>query len=280
MPIQAPTHLTHPTHKGKIHPMKYYYREHILGYQRIRAEGKIAWAEIHGGEGFEHFASRAFLERTLPRLRFSSSPPTALEIGCGTGPGACFLAAHGYHVDAIDLIPAAIEIARQQARLRGLQIHYAVQDVTVLPHDGPQYDLIVDSYCLQGIVTDADRQAVYAAVRARLKPDGTYLVSSAMFDPDRFHPHERVVDSATGTLYHRYGDDGLIDPQTGIVYVPLDEDPDAYEGTIQVENKWYLLNRRHHRPAALRAELERAGFRVLYQDAGYGGNLICVHRRT
>ncbi len=260
--------------------MKYYYREHTQGYQRIRAEGKTAWAEIHGGDGFDDFSSRPFLETALPHLHFSSSPPSALEIGCGTGPGACFLAARGFRVDAIDLIPAAIEIARQQARLRGFQIRFAVQDVTALPHDGPQYDLIVDSFCLQGIVTDADRQAVYAAVRARLVPDGTYLVSSAMFDPDRFHPHERVLDGATGTVYHRYGDDGLINPVTGIVYVPLDEDPSAYEGTLQVGGQWYLLNRRHHRPTALRAELERAGFRVLYQDDAYGGNLICVHRQA
>jgi SAM-dependent methyltransferase len=259
--------------------MKYYYREHTQGYERIRAEGKTAWNQIHGGDRFEDFASRAFLEWALPRLRFSSSPPAALEIGCGTGPGACFLAARGFRVDAIDLVPAAIEIARRQAQLRGLSIHYAVQDVTTLPHDGPRYDLIVDSYCLQGIVTDADRQAVYAAVRARLVSNGTYLVSSAMFDPDRFRPHERVVDEATGTVYHRYGDDGLIDPETGIVYVPLDEGPAAYEGAVQVEGEWYLLNRRHHRPAALRAELEGAGFRVLHQDDGYGGNLICVRRR-
>jgi len=260
--------------------MKYYYREHIRGYERIRAEGKTAWNQIHGGEEFEDFSSRAFLEWALPRLRTLSSPPTALEIGCGTGPGACYLAEHGYRVDAIDLVPAAIEIARQQARLRGLSIHYAVQDITTLPHDGPQYDLIVDSYCLQGIVTDADREAVFAAVRARLVPDGTYLVSSAMFDPDRFHQDECVVDEATGTVYHRYGDDGLIDPQTGIVCVPLREDPGTYEGAVQVAGDWYLLSRRHHRPAALRAEIESAGFRVhavQRQDDGYGGNLICVH---
>jgi SAM-dependent methyltransferase len=261
--------------------MKYYYREHLQGYERIRAEGKTAWNQIHGGEEFDDFSSRAFLEWALPRLRLPSSP-RALEIGCGTGPGACYLAARGFCVDAIDLVPAAIEIARQQARLRGLSIHYAVQDVTTLPHDGPQYDLIVDSYCLQGIVTDADRQAVYAAVRARLVADGTYLVSSAMFDPDRFRPHERIVDEATGTVYHRYGDDGLIDPTTGIAYVPLDEDPATYEGAIQIAGDWYLLSRRHHRLAALRAEIESAGFRVhavQRQDDGYGGNLICVHDR-
>jgi 2-polyprenyl-3-methyl-5-hydroxy-6-metoxy-1,4-benzoquinol methylase len=256
--------------------LKYYYREHLAGYARCRAENKTSWAEIHGEDGFEQFASRAFLEEVLPKLLFSGSPPTVLELGCGTGPGACFLAERGFRVDAIDLIPTAIEIARQQSQLRGLQIRYTVQDVTTLPHDGPQYDLIVDSYCLQGIVTDADRRAVYAAVRARLKPDGTYLVSSAMHDPARFQLFEVVIDDATGTVYHRYGDDGLIDPQTGIVYVPLGGDCAAYEGTRQIAGRRYLLNRRHHRPAALRAELEGAGFRVLYQDGGYGGNLVCV----
>jgi SAM-dependent methyltransferase len=260
--------------------MKYYFREHLQGYQRIRAEGKTAWAEIHGSEGFDHFASRAFLEFALPHLRFRSSPPPALEIGCGTGPGACYLAARGFRVDAIDLIPDAIDIARQQAQLRGLHIDFAVQDVTTLPHDGPRYDLVVDSYCLQGIVTDADRESVYAAVRARLAPDGTYLVSSAMFDPARFRPFEQIIDRASGTAYHRYGDDGLIDPATGIVCASLDEGPATYEGTCQIQGHWYLLNRRHRRPAALRAELERAGYRVLYQDDGYGGNLICVHRHT
>ena len=61
--------------------MKYYYREHLVGYEQIRAEGKTAWAEIQGGEGFEPFASRPFLEEVLPGLRFSGVPPTALEIG-------------------------------------------------------------------------------------------------------------------------------------------------------------------------------------------------------
>jgi hypothetical protein len=36
------------------------------------------------------------------------------------------------------------------------------------------------------------------------------------------------------------------------------------------------LNRRHLKPPALKAELEGAGFCVLYQDSGYGGNVICV----
>ena len=257
---------------------KYYYREHALGYQRIVAQGRTAWNEIHGSSGFENFSSRAFLERVLPRLRFPTHPPAALEYGCGTGPGACFLAERGFRVDAVDLIPAAIEIAVKQARVRGLDIHYWVQDICALPREGKQYDLIVDSYCLQGIVTDADRQKVFAAVAARLKPEGYYVVGSAMFDEGRLDATARVLDAETGIVYHRYGEDGLIDVRTGVVYEPLQEGLHTDEDTACVNGKPYLPNRRHRTGPALRAEIEAAGFRVLVQDKEYGGNLVCVHR--
>jgi SAM-dependent methyltransferase len=252
--------------------MKYYYREHILGYQRVKAEGKTAWAEIHGSEGFENFASRPFLEVALPTLRFSSAHPSALEYGCGTGAGACYLAERGFHVHGIDLIPLAIEMAREQARARGLDVDYAVGDICALPHEGVRYDLIVDSYCLQCIVTDADRARVYAAVRARLRPEGYYLVSTAIYDPGRLR-QETVVDRRRGIVYNRYGENGLIDLRTSIVLQSLGGEPGDYEDAVEIDGSWYLPNRRHYRPPALRAELESAGFRVLYQD---GGQVVCA----
>ena len=33
--------------------MRYYHPQHIEGYKRIKAEGKVAWGEIHGSGGFE-----------------------------------------------------------------------------------------------------------------------------------------------------------------------------------------------------------------------------------
>lgn len=252
--------------------MKYYYREHILGYQRVEAEGKTAWAEIHGSEGFENFASRPFLEVALPMLRFSSLHPAALEYGCGTGPGACYLAERGFHVHGIDLIPLAIEMAREQAKARGLEVDYTVGDICALPHEGVRYDLIVDSYCLQCIVTDADRARVYAAVQARLRSEGYYLVSTAIYDPGRLRL-ETVVDRETGIVYSRYGENGLIDLRTSVVLQSLDDGPENYEDAVEIDGSWYLPNRRHFRPPALRAELESAGFRVLYQD---GGHVVCA----
>ena len=258
--------------------MKYYYREHLLGYEQVKTEGTTAWGEIHGVGGFDNFSSRAFLDEILPRLRFSASRPTVLEYGCGTGPGTCFLAERGFQVDGIDLIPLAIEMARELARERGLDIDYQVQDICELPHEGKKYDMIVDSYCLQGIVTEDDRQRVFSAVRARLKPEGRYVISTAMFDEHRFRPETRIVDAATCTAYNGYGESEFIDARTGVVLRKLGEESGGEEDALKIDEDWYLPVRRHRKPAALRTELEAAGFDVLYQDESLGGNMACAVR--
>jgi len=260
--------------------MKYYYREHIKGYEQVKAEGKTAWAEIHGYTGFDNFASREFLEKALPLLHFSVPHPAVLEYGCGTGPGACFLVERGFQVDGTDLIPLAIEMAREQARERNLNIHYEVQDICELPHEGKLYDMIVDSYCLQGIVTDEDRQKVFAAVRARLKAEGYYLISSATFNEHWYRPDDIIPDTRSGIVYNRYGESMIIDMQSSIVYDRLEEGQDNYEDAVQISGAWYLPIRRHRKPPALKAELEAAGFDVSYVDVAYqdGEHMICVLR--
>ena len=61
--------------------MKYYYREHLSGYERIQREAKRSWGEIHGApNGFEKFASRPFFEEALPRLEFELERPRALGL--------------------------------------------------------------------------------------------------------------------------------------------------------------------------------------------------------
>jgi SAM-dependent methyltransferase len=262
--------------------VKYYYPEHLRGYDRIRTEGKTAWAEIHGGEGFENFSSRPFLEAVLPTLSFRTAQPEVLDYGCGTGPDACFLAEKGFRVDAIDLIPAAIEMAGRFALQRGLDIHYEVGDICELPHEGRTYDMIVDSHCLQCIVLDADRRKLFAAIRARLKPHRYYLVSSAVLDEEHealLHSAAPIRGASTPTTYSRYGD-GLIDLDTGIAYTPLEDGPRDLPDAARIAGAWYLPIRRHLRPEALVDELEREGFRVVYRDRRHAGSLACVLREA
>jgi SAM-dependent methyltransferase len=243
----------------------YYWDEHERAYRRIVREGKTAWEDLHGGAGFDAFAHRPFLERVLPTLPLAADPARsrALEVGCGAGPGACFLAARGYRVDGLDLIPAAIALARRFAADRGLEVRYTVADVCTLgplpAGQAPPYDLVVDGYCLQSIVTDADRARLFAAVRSRLKPEGFYLIATAMYDPARV-----------------YGPDDHYDAATAVAYGPIRGAPEACESAVRIGDRWYQPNRRHLTPPALAAELEGAGFRVLSQEGALGGEVVCT----
>ena len=235
---------------------KYYVKEHELGYQKIKAEGKTTWDELHEPASFGNFSMRPILERTLPLLNFSAPRPRTLEYGCGTGPGACFLAARGFQAEGIDISPIAIDLAKQFAAERRLDINYTVADICDLPLTG-HYDLIVDSFCLQCIVTDADREKVLAAVRSGLEPQGYYLIGTAIFTETR-----------------DYGDE-VFDAETGTVYTKKDND-ESFEDAVKLSGSWYLPNRRHLKPQVLLTELEKAGFNTLWHhEEGSSMGLIC-----
>lgn len=237
---------------------KYYIKEHEAGYQRIRAEGKTNWDQLHEPSSFDDFSMRPTLEWALPLLHSSVSQPRTLEYGCGTGPGACLLAERGFRVDGIDISPVAIELARELAAQRGLNVNYAVADICELPAPDTVYDLIVDSFCLQCIVTDSDRAKVFAAVRSRLEPHGYYLIGTAIFSGDR-----------------SYGD-GLFDEDTGVVYTKLEPDDGTFEDIVERPDGLHLPNRRHLKPHVLIGKLEEAGFKTLrHREEGGGMGLIC-----
>lgn len=271
--------------------MKYYYPQHTHGYARIQAEGKTSWGELHGGSEFDDFAARAFFSAVVPELQFDTSEPRVLVYGCGTGPDACYLAERGFSVKGIDLIPAAIEIAVQQAALRGLDIDYSVQDICDLSSDGEEYDMIVDSYCLQCIVFDNERQRIFSAVSSRLKPKGYYLVSTAVMDAEHrsmLQERETVTDNTSGTVFSRYGEDGmvLIETESGMVFIPFSdndsitagEEPAQYPDAKMINGQWYLPHRRWLLPGQLEEEVWNAGFRVIYRFPDYSGNLALMKR--
>ncbi|MDD9986980.1 MAG: class I SAM-dependent methyltransferase [Spirochaetaceae bacterium] len=258
--------------------MKNYLRENSTRYRKMGDRGVDVRAKMkYGGTDGAYFSSRGFLEAVIPRLRFAREQPTALELGTGVGPGALFLAAHGFRVHGIDVIPEAIAQARRDASARGVEATFEVMDVTRIPHAGPAYDLIVDSYCLQGIALDADREAVFRAVKARLGPRGCYLVSTAMYETTRHHPDRQVVDRGTGRVFDGYDDDCLYDPDTDLYYRPYDGEVEI-DGAITVGGARFFPFRRYRTGPRLRKEVESYGFEVLLQTGEWGQNLVAVHR--
>ncbi|TVR54482.1 MAG: class I SAM-dependent methyltransferase [Spirochaetaceae bacterium] len=61
-------------------------------------------------------------DRHLPWLlsTFDIAPCRAIDLGCGTGKSAVWLAEHGFDVVGVDLAPTAIRNANELARVRGV----------------------------------------------------------------------------------------------------------------------------------------------------------------
>src|SRR6476469_5789602 len=88
-------------------------------------------------EGWSFFAPLELL--TTPAafklVRFAGVRPEqkVLDVGCGTGVGAITAARLGAVVTGLDLTPALLEKARQNADIAGVSIEFHEGDVEALP---------------------------------------------------------------------------------------------------------------------------------------------------
>ena len=69
---------------------------------------------------------------------------SALELGCGRGANACYLAAQGFAVTAADISATAVEAARRAAAGRGLTVDFRIADLAADPDLGGTYDFLFD----------------------------------------------------------------------------------------------------------------------------------------
>ncbi len=72
---------------------------------------------------------------------------SALELGCGTGTNAVFLAQQGWQVTAIDGAPLAIARARQLAEQHQVTVNWMEGDVCDLPELEMTFDFLFDRGC-------------------------------------------------------------------------------------------------------------------------------------
>ncbi|NJP67571.1 class I SAM-dependent methyltransferase [Streptomyces spiramenti] len=103
------------------------------------------------------------------------TPGRALDLGCGAGRNALYLASHGFEVDAVDLSPVAVAWAEDRARRAGVDVRLLCGDVFTLPAtalSGP-YDLVVDSGCFHHL--PPHRRVSYLALLDRVLAPGGHL---------------------------------------------------------------------------------------------------------
>ncbi len=113
---------------------------------------------------------RALRERQLP------SRGSVLDIGCGTGTNAIWLAGHGYRVVGVDVAPTALAVARARAQRAGVTVELRVASADRLPYPRGRFDFALDTGCFHSLPLRL--RAAYARQLARvIRPRGHLLLT-------------------------------------------------------------------------------------------------------
>lgn len=113
---------------------------------------------------------------------------SVLDIGCGTGCNAIYLAERGHPVTAFDLVPEAIAQAKSRLGARQLPVTFQVANALKLPDFGQQFDTAIDAGVFH-VFNDKDRQRYAENIHRQLKTGAMlYLICFSEHQPGEEGP--------------------------------------------------------------------------------------------
>lgn len=126
----------------------------------------------------------------------------ALDLGCGEGADAIWLAEHGWTVVAVDVSGTALSRARDAAGARGVadRIDFQQHELTSSFPDGP-FDLVSAQFLHSTL--EMDRSAILRRAAAALVPGGTLLIVDHAAAPpwaSKLHKHHHEFPTADAVV--------------------------------------------------------------------------------
>jgi SAM-dependent methyltransferase len=137
---------------------------------------------------------------------YITTPRRILEIGCGTGTNAIWLAERGHNVFGIDLSPTAIEAAEEKARTASIDCRFETADFLAEPTDTGPFDLVYDRGCFHVFAEDDVRAKFAEKVADSLSPNGIWhsLLGSTDGPPRDAGPPRRSAREVVAAIEPRF----------------------------------------------------------------------------
>jgi SAM-dependent methyltransferase len=180
------------------------YFSHDGEYRKRKAQGRPGWDDDRVTR--ENIAR--FTQFVCPHLADGDS---ILELGCGAGNVLLAFVERGYRGFGVDISPAAIAWAKENAELRRLKAEFFVADVTregELPIE--PVAMILDGHCLHCIIGD-DRARFLANAHHWLRPGGKLHIQTMCGDGHKetlfagFDPETRCILTPSGLAVRYLG---------------------------------------------------------------------------
>ena len=158
------------------------------------------------------------------------SPCKTIDMGCGAGNYAIYLASVGFNVTGIDISPSAIALAEANAKKNSVTCRFVAADILGgLPEIIETFDFAYDWSLLHHVFPE-DRKRYVETVHRLLVPSGTYLSVCFSEKDTGFGGTGRIRTTSIGTVLYFSTEDELRD-----LFEPYFEI--TMFKTIQVEGK-------------------------------------------
>lgn len=160
-------------------------------------DDRARWDLRHAGRGPASESEIAVPTAFRPHIDEFPRTGTALDLACGRGAGAVWLALRGMDVRGVDVSPLAVEVARDLARRCGVAARCRFDTVDLddgLPPGPPVNVLLCNMF--------RDRRLDKAIVE-RLAPGGLLAISALSevgAEPGPFRAHAGELTAAFGAL--------------------------------------------------------------------------------
>ena len=145
------------------------YYDHEGVYRRLRDQGYTGWGPPDRGNPLEYI--EVFLAS-----EFAPNPSYALDLGCGGGEVSIHLAKLGWKVLGIDYSETAIELARENAVIAGVDVEFLVADVAKpLTLKKGSFALVLDYLVRHCLIEHSDRRTFMLNAYEALSNGGIML---------------------------------------------------------------------------------------------------------
>lgn len=125
---------------------------------------------------------------------------SVLDVGCGTGENALYLAERGFATVGIDGAPTAIRKARAKAKARRIEVRFEIADALDLRLP-EQFDTVIDSGLFH-VFSDQERVRFRESLGRVVRPGGTYfLMCFSDRQPGDWGPR-RVTQPEIRSVFH------------------------------------------------------------------------------
>ena len=136
----------------------------------MKISARTNYEALYAGEDYYWGMAPAAFCDELIGLRPFPAAQTVLDIGCGEGKDAVYMATRGYRVTAFDIAANGIAKTRRLARERGVEVNAIVADINAFQDDGA-YDIVYSSGTLQYLL-EACKADFFDRIRRLTKVNG------------------------------------------------------------------------------------------------------------